>query len=310
MKQLLIILSCCLAHEGISQQLLRTLPFESTLYGMDVSTDGSLIFIAGKDTTATIWNREKELLTTFREHLQPISSIDYQEEKGTIITGSYDHTAMLWDLEGKRKLTLEGHANGVINVTQSPDFLATASRDGTAKIWNRSGQLLFTLNHDAQVNDIQIVEERQWFITGSFDQTVKIWNYAGSLIHTFTGHPSGIRSVAISLEENLLLMGHRDGTLSLINLDGELQKTIAAHGRHGEAYKMINVVAFDPTQEYIITAGADGYLRTWDFQGNMRSEIWVAPEKDAYVSGIGLSEGTLFTVSGGKNPSLKIWKLQ
>lgn len=277
---------------------------------MDISADGSLIFIAGKDTSATIWNRQNERLVTFQDHLQPISSIDYLEEERTIITGSYDHTAMLWDLEGKRKLSLEGHGSGVINVTQSSDFLATASRDGTAKIWNRSGQLLFTLNHEAQVNDIRIVEERNWFVTGSFDQTVKIWNDQGALIHTFHGHPSGIRSLAVSITENLLLMGHRDGTLSLLNLDGELQKTISAHGRHGEAYKMINAVAFAQAQPRIITAGADGYVRIWDFNGNMLTETWVAPEKDAYVSGIALSEGTLFTVSGGKNPSLKIWKLQ
>ncbi len=309
LKKPFLIVLCFLAHQGFSQELLDTLPFESTLYGVDVTTDGSLIFIAGKDTTATVWNSQKELLTTFQDHLQPISSIHYLEQESTVITGSYDNTAMLWDLEGELILTLQGHTNGVIKVTQSTEFLATASRDGTAKIWNRKGQLLFTLNHEAQVNDVRIIEERQWIVTGSFDQTMKIWNYDGALMRTITGHPSGIRSVSISLSENLLLAGHRDGTLSILSLDGTLQKTVAAHGRNGEEYKMINTIAMAQNPTRIITAGADGYVRIWDLHGKLQEETLVAPDKDAYVSGIALTEANLFTASGGKNPSLKIWKL-
>ncbi len=309
MKKLIFLMLSCLAQVGFSQVLTETLPFDNTIYGVAVANDGSMIFVAGKDSTATVWNRNLELLTTFADHQTSISSIDYLDEEESIITGSYDHTAILWRPNGKVLATLKGHSDGVINVAQTSDYLGTASLDATAKIWNRSGQLLFTLNHDAQVNDIQFIEEKQWIITGSFDETVKIWSPGGKLIHTFKGHPSGIRSLAISIPNNLIVTGHQDGTLSLLNLEGTLQQTLSAHGIFGEKYKMINSIALTRRESKIITGGADGYVRIWGLDGKMIAEKLVAPEKDAYVAGIDVHDNILYTGSGGKKPSLKRWKL-
>lgn len=308
MKQILLLLLICWVKAGFSQSMLSTLPFDYTIYGVDVAKDGSLLFIAGKNATATIWNKNKELIRTFEAHHQAISSIDYLEKEQTIITGSYDHTAMLWGLDGKVKAVLRGHTNGVINVTQTSEFLGTASRDKTAKIWNRKGELLFTLPHAKQVNDIQFIKEKQWIVTCSYDRTLKIWNYAGTLLHSYEIHTSGIRAVGISIPNNLIVTGHQDGALSILSLEGTLLQTLAAHGQKGETYKMINSVLFND-ESTIITAGADGYVRYWGLDGKILSEQFVALEKDAYVSGIALSETTLFTVSGGKKPSLKTWKL-
>lgn len=307
MKQVLLLLLICWVKAGFSQILLCTLPFDYTIYGVDVAKDGSLLFIAGKDSIATIWKKQK-LIQTLEAHRHAVSSIDYLDKEQTIITGSYDHTAILWGLDGKVKAVLRGHSDGVINVTQTSEFLGTASRDKTAKIWTRKGELLFTLPHSEQVNDIQFIKEKQWIVTGSFDGILKIWSYAGALLYSYEGHLSGIRAVGVSIPNNMIVTGHQDGTLSILSLKGALLHTLAAHGQKGETYKVINVVLFND-ESTIITAGADGYVKCWGLDGKLLSEQFVAPEKDAYVSGMALSGTTLFTVSGGEKPSLKTWKL-
>lgn len=294
---------------GVSQVLSDSIQFENTLYGVDISKDGALIFIAGKDSTATIWDSDKQLKAILTDHSSSISSINYLDGESTILTGSYDHTAILWNLEGQKLLTLRGHSNGVIQVSQSSTLLGTASRDKTAKVWNRAGDLLLTLNHSGQVNAINFVEDRQWIVTASFDKTLKIWNEEGILVRALAGHASGIRSFVIVPERNLIIAGHRDGRISWIDLEGKLLKTISAHGLNGETYKMVNAVVRLPTGNGFMSAGADGYVRWWNMEGTMRREELIAYEKDAYVSGMAFGKATFVTVSGGKNPGLKIWKI-
>ncbi len=307
-SQLFIISICILqSNVGIGQVLVDSISFGNTIYGVDISEDGSLIFAAGKDTTLTVWNQKKKLTRILNGHRSSISSVDCFDQTGTILSGSYDNTAILWDMKGKQLYVLN-HDKAVIAVAQNGQFLATASRDNTAKIWDREGKLQFKLEgHQSQINAIQFIESKNQIITASFDNTLRFWNYEGNLDQTMEIGTSGIRSVALS--NDLIVCGHRDGSISFLYLDGTLKTTIPAHGLNGEEYKMVNSVLF-LDQQTILTAGSDGYLRKWDTHGEMISETLVAAEKNAYVSGVAISSNKMVTSSGGINPMIKIWELE
>lgn len=306
MKGVHVITLLIASQLGFGQILIDSVAFTNTLYGVDLSEDASMIFLAGKDSTCTVW-KERQQILNLKDHTSPISSVHYLEGTETILTGSYDNSAILWDLKGNILVTLT-HEQAVIKITQNDQYLATVSRDQSARIWSRQGELLHSLTaHSAQVNDIQFVDPKKWIVTGSFDKSVKIWDYNGTLLHSIDVFPSGIRCVAISLENDLILAGQRDGTLSFVNLKSAHVRNIQAHALNDEEYKMINSVQF--YQNKIISGGSDGYVRIWDLEGNMISELLVAPEKDAYVSGLAISKQTMITSSGGGNPMMKVWDL-
>lgn len=287
-------------------QVLETeISLSQTAYSVAYDEENELIFVAGKDSTGTIWTPDGQLLRRFQGHVQPVSSVSYDEDKSTILTGSYDNTAILWDLTGKILATLEGHSNGVINTDQSTELLATASRDKTAVIWNRKGQLLHQLEHTQQVNDVLFVEEKGWLLTGSFDKTIKIWNFNGNLIRTLSAHDSGIRSIAISTDHNLIIAGHRDGKISILDLEGNLISIFEAHS--GE-YAMVNDLKFFDNDLKFFSAGSDGYIRIWQLDGTMIHEFKAANGQNAYVSGISYSNGFLVSSQGVDN-SIKTWDL-
>ena len=77
----------------------------------------------------------------------------------TIVSGSYDSTARLWDANtGSELHTLTGHTDAIVSVAYSPDGMtvATASWDGTVRLWDtNTGDERRTLTgHTAEVNDV------------------------------------------------------------------------------------------------------------------------------------------------------------
>ncbi len=288
-----------------SQKLIRKIALNQTAYGIKLSDKNKLLFVAGKDSTCTVWTVGGQLLTTLQGHESSVSSISFDEEKSTILTGSYDNSAILWDLAGNVLARFQGHSNGVINIDQTGELVATASRDKTAAIWNRQGQLQHRLLHEQQVNVIKFVERNNWLVTASFDKTVKIWSYEGELLNTFKAHESGIRSVEISLQENLIVAGHRDGKISILDLQGNVINILDGHSG---TYAMVNDLQFVNDDSHFLSSGSDGFIRIWELDGSLLHEFKAAEGEFAYVSGISHYNGTLVSSQGVDN-SFKVWDL-
>ncbi|MEP5612180.1 MAG: WD40 repeat domain-containing protein [Cyclobacteriaceae bacterium] len=292
-----------------AQVLLDSIPFGNTIYDVDISKDGSQLFIAGKDSTIKIWNNSNNELSSFEGHTSSVSSLNYNEKSKTILSGSYDNSAILWDISGREIVRLEGHTKGVINVAQNDDFLVTVSRDNTIKMWDRKGKLIRTLTgHTAQVNDIAFIEQMAQIVTVSFDKTVKFWSYTGDLLKSFDTTGSGLRAVAVSVENNLVVSGDRSGKIFLNDLDGGKMKVIEAHGLYNEEYRMIGNISFTRNSTFT-TSGGDGYIRVWSLDGVLLSETKAAHGKNAYVSGLGVTNEILVSGQGGPDESVKVWDL-
>lgn len=295
-------------HVAGQVKLLDSLAFQNTVYGIDVSDDQQKLFIAGKDSTVYISSIDGEITHVLKGHSSSVSSVDFFEGKKTILSGSYDNSAILWDESGKEMVRLIGHENAVIKVAQSENMLATASRDNTVKVWNRQGKVIFTLNHTQQVNDLMFVKDKRWIITASFDKSIKIWDYNGNLIQSIP-LASGIRSVAFSKKKELLLAGHRDGSISLVKPNGEIVQVIRAHGINGEEYKMVNSLAVSQDGSYFISGAADGFVKVWDLDGQLLEERKISDVQNAYVSGVRLAENSLITSSGGGDNYVRVWQV-
>ena len=92
-----------------------------------------------------------QALKTFHGHTAAIWSLALSPDGRSIVTGSEDMTAKVWDLAtGKELLTLRGHGGEVYSVAFSPDGqrIVTGSMDQTAQVWDAtSGRRLLILKH-------------------------------------------------------------------------------------------------------------------------------------------------------------------
>ena len=77
----------------------------------------------------------------FQAHSEKISCLAFSPDGKQILSGSWDHSAMLWDERGNLLRTFTGHDSIVTRVAFSPNgkTVLTASKDNTIRLWENSG---------------------------------------------------------------------------------------------------------------------------------------------------------------------------
>src|SRR5262249_5977062 len=85
-------------------------------------------------------------------HLAEILGVAFSPDGKRIASAGLDHTARVWDRDGKELFRLAGHSNQVTSVAYSPDgkTLATGSIDTTVRLWDAAtGRPLRVLKADS-----------------------------------------------------------------------------------------------------------------------------------------------------------------
>ncbi|KAG0203624.1 hypothetical protein BGX28_004147 [Mortierella sp. GBA30] len=133
-----------------------------------------------------------------------------------------------WRKRNYRRKEFRGHTDGVMCLQFDDSFLITGSYDNTAKVWNvETGECLRTLTgHALCVRALHFDEAK--LITGSMDRTLKIWNYhTGQCIRTLQGHTDGV--VTLDFDSRILASGSADATIKTWNFATGECATLKGH---------------------------------------------------------------------------------
>lgn len=182
------------------------------------------------------------LVMTLEGHSHKITSVAISGNGKSVVTGSYDSTAKVWDMAtGSLMTTLEmrsleqHYSSGVTSVAISRDkwFIVTGTWDNTTKVWDMAtGSLRMTLEgHSSGVTSVAISRDGKSIVTGSNDKTAKLWDMAtGSLMRTLEGHAGGVTSMAISGHGKSVVTGSYDSTAQVWDMStGSLIMTLGGH---------------------------------------------------------------------------------
>ncbi|MFF2809701.1 WD40 repeat domain-containing serine/threonine protein kinase [Streptomyces sp. NPDC058000] len=160
-------------------------------------------------------------------HDSYITGVAFSPDGRTLLTGSNDGTARLWDLASRRQSgrPLTVGPLGVSSVAFSPDgrTVATGDEDGTARLWNATSH-------------------RQ-------------------LARLLTIGPHAVQSVAFSPDGRTLAAGSDHGETRLWDVASR-QQLGQPLGR--SPFAILNRVVFSPDGHTLATAGSDGTVRLWD----------------------------------------------
>lgn len=174
------------------------------------------------DKKATLWDiATGALLQRFAEnsgHKSQVNAVAYSPNGASILTGSDDETAKLWDaVNGKELRSFKGHSAPVVGVAFSPDGtnVLTGSWDRTAKQWDvASGKQLRSFEgHLNFVSSVAFSPDGGQVLTGSEDMTARLWDVAsGKQLRSFEGHSGGVNSVAFGAGGQTVFTASSDGT--------------------------------------------------------------------------------------------------
>jgi WD40 repeat protein/serine/threonine protein kinase len=279
-----------------SGQALLRLPHAGLyVHSVDWSRDGRWIATGSNDAEngfVQLWDAEtgKRLDRRFGDgrtvatsHTDAVLSVRFSADGSTLLSGSYDMSARLWNVESGAQLRrFLGHTSWVWDAEFSPNekHIVTAGQDGRAIVWDaETGEPgpPFT-GHEGPVFSVSYSPDGLFVATGGYDKRVLIWKPSdvrpydyrrlqsenGKVIPEprFTaldGHTGPVRSARYSTDGLFLISGSDDNTVRLWSTEGgQLVKSFRGHDG------AVRAVAYARENAQILSASHDNRIRKWD----------------------------------------------
>ncbi|CAL1703759.1 unnamed protein product [Somion occarium] len=159
------------------------------------------------------WRRGRCVVQTLKGHTDGVMCLQFSETLShpafpILITGSYDRTARVWNLETGRELhCLTGHTRAVRALQFDEAKLITGSMDHTMRVWDwRTGKCLRTLEGHTE-GVVCLNFDSNVLASGSVDSTVKVWNFRTGECFTLRGHRDWVNAVQLWDSGNTNLRG-------------------------------------------------------------------------------------------------------
>jgi WD40 repeat protein len=251
---------------------------------------GNQVFVAGGK-----WNKDKKVyegeITIFelptgkkvgivKAHPEIIDCVGVTPDGKTIVTGSDDMTAKIFDSTGKELQTLKGHTDRILGVALSPDGkrAATAGYDGTLRIWDvATGKDTATLKNEtvetkadpktkkdtkttrpgAPLRCVAFSPDGKKIAVGGEDSEIRLVDAESGSVQKTIKAPDGVLALAFNTAGDKLASGGWDKSIRIWDLTGKELNAIKAHTGS------VTALAFDPTGKWIASGGLDGLVKVW-----------------------------------------------
>jgi WD40 repeat protein/uncharacterized caspase-like protein len=256
-------------------------------------------------------------------HTSGVSSVAFAPDGKQVVTGSYDHTARLWDVQsGKELRAFTGHADGVDSVAFAPDGkqVLTGGGDNTARLWDvQSGKELRTFTGlSSPVTSVTFSPDGKQVLAGGLRNGARLWDVqSGKELRAFTGHDTSVDSVAFSPDGKQVLTGSWDNMARLWDAQsGKELLTFAGHS--SEVFS----VAFAPNGKYVLTGSGDlldntpqdNTARLWDVQTGKELRAFTGHSSAVHSVAFAPDGTQVLTGSGGPmgrgDKTARLWDAQ
>ncbi|KAL1600719.1 hypothetical protein SLS60_007107 [Paraconiothyrium brasiliense] len=187
-----------------------------------------------------------------------------QYDDTIMVTGSSDHTCIVWDITGKDYVPmyrLRGHQAGVLDVCLDDKHIISCSKDSAIIVWDRqTGRQVRTLTgHRGPVNAVQL--RGNLLVSASGDGVAKLWNLdSGVCIKDFPSEDRGLAAVEFSDDAKYVLAGGNDHVV--YKFDAQTGNTLHTSQRHGGLVRSLFLDAFNGR---IVSGSYDQSIRVADY---------------------------------------------
>ena len=180
---------------------------------------GRLGIDMGRTARANIseWERRHPELEAVFSHVGRVRGVAFSADGKTVLTGSEDNTARLWDAATGRAIGQPlAHKGPVSSVAFGPDrkVVLTGSLDGTARLWDAAtGRPIGQSLRHSGVRAATFSPDGKAVLTGGEDRTARLWDTAtGRPIGPTFVHHATVSAVAFHPDGKAILTANWGGT--------------------------------------------------------------------------------------------------
>jgi len=174
---------------------------------------------------------EASVYQSLKGHTVTVSALGITPNGNLLVSGSYDKTLRVWDLErGQSIQEMSGHTEGIGKVLITPDGerVISLAFDGSIRVWDITTG---SCQHDVtgqklRVNTMAISPDGKLLLTGDNDELLRIWDLvSGACIRSFSGHKHDIKSIVVTPDNSFAISAEQEQyedvyELHLWGLDG------------------------------------------------------------------------------------------
>ncbi|CAJ0748240.1 18187_t:CDS:2 [Entrophospora sp. SA101] len=234
-------------------------------------------------------------------HRDGVTCLQFNDEKNILISGSYDATVRIWDIEkGETVRILTGHLNCVKTLQFDDVKLITGSLDHTIKLWNyKTGQCIRTFcGHADGVNSIHFNE--RILASGSADWTVRVWDFTSCEQYALRGHTDRVNCVII-YKQSQVLSSSDDCTIRVWDLP--TKSCVRVFTGHRLQVPCDGGVHENEDLPIIVSGSLDNTIKIWCFQTGKCCKTLFGHLEGVWT----LALDRLRLVSGSQDNLVKIW---
>ena len=252
-----------------------------------------------------------------RGHSQYVSAVAISADGRWLLSGSDDHTVVLWDVvSGHPIRTLEGHEARIASVAMTPDATTalTGSDDLTLRLWDlRRGRCENTLFLKGKVFCVALSADGRRAVSSAagsdnflgIDGTVvALWDLErGRVLREFEEHTSAVKALALTPDGRYLATGSDDQTARVWDtVTGRSIRVLRGHTHN------VSCVALSADGKRLVTGSWDRTVRVWDVRtGRCLAEL---RGHAGIVTAVCLDAEGNVAVSGSWDGSLRVWDLE
>ena len=170
---------------------------------------------------------------------------------------------------------ISGDQAALNSVVFSPDgrLIATGGKDNLIRLWDTAtGKLLWTFEHDSDVNELAFNSASTVLASVSEDATIRFWDLrTGKNLYVLRDFTQSIHHVAFFQNYRKILLGFEDGTFQARNLDPNyllgspldiaFHPSVPLRNPRGDFTKVILKISPDTTRMAVLV---NSTVQVWD----------------------------------------------
>lgn len=248
-----------------------------------------------------------DLQTLDNEYI--VQAMSFSPEKQLLATGAAQGAIKVWDMTtGALRLTITAHKEDVHSVAFSPDgrLLVSGSYDQTIKLWDTDTGALQRVFYGHTGGILAVAISSSLVISSSSDNTIKLWDAATGILQHTLQFPEYVQSLTLSPDEQSLILGHSDGTITIWGTDYKSPKR-----KIWGNISTISTVAISPCGQLLVSSSYSGTIRLWDFAtGTLKREF----PRSEFSSAVAFSPDSQFLaierVQNSQHTTIDTWNMK
>uniref|UniRef100_S4RGF4 Peroxin-7 n=1 Tax=Petromyzon marinus TaxID=7757 RepID=S4RGF4_PETMA len=197
--------------EGITE--LRRFEWNDSLFDVAWSEDNEHVLVTGSgDGSLQLWDASQPEgpLRVYQGHTKEVYSVDWSQTRGEnlVVSGSWDHTARVWDPAFLSSLAeYRGHEGVVYSTVWSPHIpscFASASGDQTLRVWDvkspHAARIVIPAHQEEVLSCDWCKYDQNLLVSAAVDCGIRGWDLRNirQPVFSLLGHSYAIRRVRCS----------------------------------------------------------------------------------------------------------------